>query len=330
VPAALVGELVLLSARQNATVILPIAVLLGTVLGLGRLYHDSEIAAAQACGIGTAPLYRSAGLLAVLAAGLCGWIALVSGPSAMVRATELRQEALRTAVARGLSPGQFRSLGGSVILNFASQDEDGLLREVFVQRAANDSQHPGQIEVVTAERARYALSADSSYYTVTLYDGQSHVGVPGQGQWRQMRFAEQAVRLQTPSVTVPGGTMRIDAMPTTQLLGSSDVRLRTELHWRLSPMISALLLGLLAVPVAKLRPRQGRYARVVWALLLYAVYAGLLILGQTLMQNGRTPAWLGLWWVHAVACGFGLAMINLPRLSEWRSRQRMERALKVR
>ena len=46
-------ELVALSLRDNLIVILPFAVLLGVVLGLGRLYHDSEIAAAQAGGIGT-------------------------------------------------------------------------------------------------------------------------------------------------------------------------------------------------------------------------------------------------------------------------------------
>ena len=70
-------ELVLLSLRENSVVILPIAVLLGCVLGLGRLYHDSEIAAAQACGIGNGPLYRAAGLVTLIAAALCGWIALI-------------------------------------------------------------------------------------------------------------------------------------------------------------------------------------------------------------------------------------------------------------
>lgn len=324
VPGSLVGELVMLSLRQNATIILPIGVLLGTVLGLGRLYHDSEISAAQACGIGNGPLYRAAGLLALLAAGLCGWIALVSGPNAAQRLVDLRVDALRTAVTRGLAPGQFRSLGGSVMLTFASQDPDGTLREVFVQRAAADPQEPGRIEVVTAVRARYELSADSSYYTVTMYDGESHVGVPGRGDWRLMRFAEQAVRLPTPAATLPGKP-RVDVKPSAALVGSADPREQAELHWRLSSVICALVLGLLAVPVAKLRPRQGRYARVVWALLLYATYASLLVLGRTMLERGQTPGWLGLWWVHAAAIAFGLAMVNLPRLSAWQSRRRAAR-----
>jgi lipopolysaccharide export system permease protein len=324
VPASLVGELVMLSVQQNVTIILPLAVLLGTVLGLGRLYHDSEIAAAQACGIGTGCLYRSAGLLAVLAAGLCAWISLVSSPMAAQRMVTLRMDALRTAVTRGLASGQFRSLGSNAVLTFASQDADGTLREVFVQRAADDPQQPGRIEVVTAARARYALSADSSYYTVTMYDGESHSGVPGQGQWRRMRFAEQTARLVTPTATLPGKP-RTDTELTEMLINSPDPRMRAEFHGRLSPVISALVLGLLAVPVAKLRPRQGRYARVVWALMLYAFYAGLLILGRTMLEREQTPAWLGLWWVHASAIAFGLAMVNVPRVSDWLSRRRASR-----
>ena len=118
VPGSLVGELVMLSLRENAIVILPIAVLLGTVLGLGRLYHDSEIAAGQACGIGTGPLYRAAGIVTLLAAGLCGWISFVEGPAAARRLVDLRVDAMRTAVTRGLSPGQFRSLGSGVMLTW--------------------------------------------------------------------------------------------------------------------------------------------------------------------------------------------------------------------
>ena len=69
IPSQLVFELLGLSLRTNAVVILPISVLLGLILGLGRLYHDSEMAAAQACGIGTRTLYVAAGLVTLLAAG---------------------------------------------------------------------------------------------------------------------------------------------------------------------------------------------------------------------------------------------------------------------
>lgn len=326
IPGSLVLELVTLSLIENSVVILPIAVLLGGVMGLGRLYHDSEIAAAQACGIGNAPLYRAVGLITLVATLGGGWVAFQAGPQAAQRAAQIRIEALRTAATRGLLPGQFRSLGSGATLYFGSFGGEGELREVFVQRpgAAIDDESQGAVEIVLADSARYEVSADSNYYTITLRDGESLSGVPGQGQWRRMRFAQQTVRLPTPEASLPGKP-RVDLQPTSALLGSDDPRLRGELHWRISSVLLTAALGLLAVPLARLRPRQGRYARVVWALLLYAVYAYLLIYGRTLLERERIPGWLGLWWAHALAIGLGLLLVALPLLRDrWaRSRTRL-------
>lgn len=322
IPATLVLELVRLSLVENSVVILPIAVLLGGVLGLGRLYHDSEIAAAQACGVGVAPLYRAMGLITLLATGLAAWVSFHAGPASAQRTAQIRVEALRTAATRGLVPGQFRSLGSGATLYFSGVDPDGQLREVFVQRSAT-GQEAGSVEIMLADHARYEVSADSNFYTIALQNGESLTGVPGQGQWRRMRFATQTVRLPTPEAALPGKP-RVDVLPTADLLAASDPRLNGELHWRIASVLLTAALGLLAVPLAKLRPRQGRYARVVWALLLYAVYAYLLIYGRTMLEQQRIPAWLGLWWAHLIAIGLGLLFIALPvlrdRQGRWRTR----------
>ena len=86
-----------------------------------------------------------------------------------------------------------------------------------------------------------------------------------------------------------------------------------------------LVLGLLAIPLARLRPRQGRYARVIWGVMLYAVYANLLISGRTLIEKGTVPEWLGLWWVHALVAVLGIGVVKLPALTDamrrWRGRR---------
>ena len=93
---------------------------------------------------------------------------------------------------------------------------------------------------------------------------------------------------------------------------------------RLASVVITLVLGVLAVPLSRLRPRQCRYARVVWVVLLYAIYANLLISGRTLIEKGSVPAWLGLWWVHVVMVLLGLGILGLPRALE---RLRRGRAL---
>jgi lipopolysaccharide export system permease protein len=318
----IVLPLVGLSMRGNLVIILPFAVLLGTTLGLGRLYHDNEITAAQACGVGSRTLLAAAGVVTLLAALLAAWIGFVDGPGAARKLAQMRTEALRTAVSRGLAPGQFRTLGSGVTLNFRSMDADGRLRDVFVERdLARAADGRERLQVVLASSARYRLAPDGGSWLVELADGQSHEGTPGSGDWRVTRFRQQTLSIPAPQATLPGRP-RVDALSFTQLRASPDPRFNAEVHWRVSWVLITLVLGLIAVPLARLRPRQGRHARVVWAVLLFAVYAGLLSAGRTLLERGETPRSLGLWWVHAAAVLLAAGVLLLPRLGDALARRR--------
>lgn len=323
VPASVVPALLGLSLRGNLNIILPFAVLLGTVVGLGRLYHESEIAAAQACGAGNGLLFGAAGAVTALAAALAAWMAFVDAPVAAREVVALRTAALRTAVTRGLVPGEFRSLGQGTTLHFRARGADSGLRGVFLQRdlpAGADG--AARMQLVLADTARYVLSADESHYLIDLTDGHSYEGVPGRGDWRVVAFRQQFVRIPVPQASLPGRP-RVDVLGTRELVGATDPRRLAELHWRLAWVLNVIVLGLLAVPLARLQPRQGRHARVPWAVLLFAVYAGMLTAGRNLVERGDVPMWLGLWWVHLAALVLGLSMLRLPPLVAriwWRMR----------
>jgi len=316
VPGALVLELVRLSVTENASVILPISLLLGITVALGRLYHDSEMVAAQACGMGPSTVYAAAGVVTLATAALSAWLGFFAGPEGARRSFEIRSESLRTALVRGLAPGEFRSLGNGAVLYFREQDEGGRLRDVFFERrvARGAGTDGGQLEVVLADSARYALAPDGSLAAVVLQDGRRYEGLPGGGAWRRMQFREQTVPVRAPETSAP--KPRPDMQPFGALRSSDDPRYQAELHWRIATVVITLVLGALAIPIARLRPRQGRYARVIWGVLLYAVYANLLISGRTLIEKGTVPAWLGLWWVHALVAILGLGIIKLPVLTD--------------
>jgi lipopolysaccharide export system permease protein len=98
------------------------------------------------------------------------------------------------------------------------------------------------------------------------------------------------------------------------LLTSSDPAHRAELHWRLALPIMAVVMGLIAVPLARLRPRQGRYARVGFAILIFFLYINLAIAGKMWIERGTLPEWLGLWWVHAAVATFAALLLVVPRV----------------
>jgi lipopolysaccharide export system permease protein len=311
VPGAMVPELALLSARTSLTVILPFALLLGIVMALGRLYHENEIAAAQACGMPARVLFSAAAVVGIPATLLAAWAAFIDGPHAARRIVELRTQAQRSATLRQLVPGSFRSLGGGITLYFRDADADGSLREVFVQR---EPQAAGQrMQVLLAGSATQRLAVDGSAWLVELADGTGYEGNPGEADWRITSFSRELLRIPIPQPRLHGPP-RVDGIGNRELLASTDPRQRAELHWRIGWVVAVAVLGMLAVPLARLRPRQGRHARVPWAVLLFAVYAGLLTAGRTMLGRGELPLSAGLWWVHAVALLSGWVLLRASRL----------------
>ena len=104
------------------------------------------------------------------------------------------------------------------------------------------------------------------------------------------------------------------------LLAAEDAASKAELHWRLAAPIAALLLVLLALPLARTPPRAARYGGLLIALLGYVVYLNALGIGRALIADGTLPGWLGLWWVHATVAVIAIGLLrrqsraNLPRL----------------
>ena len=66
----------------------------------------------------------------------------------------------------------------------------------------------------------------------------------------------------------------------------------------------------MVLPVGRLSPRQGRYARMVYGILVFILYLNMLSIARTWLEKGLAPWELGLWWLHALAlvvCAFLVA-----------------------
>lgn len=315
-PQGVVLELIGLGALQNLSILIPVGLLLGVVLAFGRLYHDSEMAAALACGVRPVILYAPVALLAVVAAGTLAWLTLSLSPQATARALSLRNAAVRAGQFAPITPGKFRTFGGVNAVVYAQDVKpDGTLGSVFVEHNEGS-----RVEVAIAKRARHAVTPDGMTHTITLYDGERFEGVPGSPQFRIVRFGEHSVPIQVPALS--DVIRNIEAQPTSSLLGSSNPDRRAELHWRIALPSMCLVLTLLAVPLSRLRPRQGRYARIWLAVVLYFVYSNLISAARVWLARGDVPEFLGLWWTHIVVIVLCvLAMFGPRALANMRLRR---------
>jgi lipopolysaccharide export system permease protein len=298
-----VFDLIALGTVMYLSVIIPVGLLLAMVLTLGRMYHDSEMAALQACGFGPsrllAPLF---GFAAVIAVGL-GWLAFVQVPRADGQVQLLRQSAIKEAQFGQLDAGRFRAFSGGDAVFYAERvDQEGVLHNVFVQRES-----AGRIEVALAETATYSKASSDSMHLVTLFNGRRYEGVPGKDEFRVIEFREHGIPIATPQDI--RGTLDPDTKPTRLLWGSNDPSDIAQLQFRTSTPLMALVLTLVAVPLSKLRPRQGRYARVGFAIVVYFVYSNLLSASKIWVEKGDVPPAIGVWWVHAAALALGLFLV---------------------
>jgi lipopolysaccharide export system permease protein len=293
-PQQVILELIGLGALQNLSVIMPIGLLLGIVLAFGRLYHDSEIAAALACGVGPAVLYRPIVLLTLAVTLAIAWLTLDVAPGAIQRSLELRGAALQAGQFAPIAPGRFRTFGGGDAVVYAEKvNEDGTLANVFVER-----DREGRVEVALARSARHSVSPDGLTHTITLYEGERFEGTPGSPRFRIVKFGQHVVPVQVPKLT--DSVTSLEAIPTYALLDSRDPEHRAEFHWRVALPTMCVVLTIIALPLSRLRPREGRFARVWLAVLIYFVYSTLVSAAKSWLARGTVPEFLGLWWVHLV------------------------------
>jgi lipopolysaccharide export system permease protein len=303
-PHDIVFALIGLTTLENLMVLVPIAMLLAVMLALGRLYHESEMAAVRACGLGPERLYLAVFALALPLAIALGWLTFVVGPAARDGAEALRGRGMRDAQFGMLEAGTFRTYAeGQGVFYAETIGRDGRLVNVFMQRLADE-----RVEVATAAWAEQRVLDGGRTQMVVLHDGERIEGVPGQAGFRRIRFVEHGIPVVVPE---PGGGRLVpERRRTTDLLGSGELTDIAELQRRISMPLMVLVLALIAVPLSALRPREGRYARVAIAILLYFVYSNLVTAAQVWIEKGRLPPAVGTWWVHVLFAATGLWLLH--------------------
>ena len=100
-------------------------------------------------------------------------------------------------------------------------------------------------------------------------------------------------------------------MTTAALVVSSEPEEVAELHWRVGIPIATIVLAIMAVPLSRSQPRQGRYGRLAIGLLVFIIYFNLMSAGKAWLEQGTVSPSLGLWWVHALMLSFALGLLAI-------------------
>lgn len=276
-------------------IILPIGLFMAVLLAFSRLYKDSEMTALYAGGVSVARIYRPVLVIALLVAATVAWIAFRAAPWAEERSYQIRDAQQAEALITSAAPGRFTLFGGSRgVFYFRSLSPDGqTMYDVFARQRRDGNQEV----VLSAERA-YVRSDDAGGQYLVFEDGHRYEGRAGARDFRVVTFREHSMRLEPREIRPAARKQR--ALPTSALIAGGKPADIAELQWRLSMPLSVLVLSLLAVPLSRTNPRQGKYAKLFVAVLVYLAYNNLMGIANTWVAKGVLPPSIGMWWVHGL------------------------------
>ena len=307
--------------------ILPLGLFLGILLAYGRLYLESEMTVLSATGMSQQRLLGITMVPAAVVAALVAWLSLGLAPQGVTRVAQILNQQDALTEFDTLVPGRFQMLrdGSRVTYTEELSEDRANLGGVFISetRASGDGKKDRGISVLVADKGRQEVHADGNRYLI-LENGYRYDGNPGQPDYRAIKYETYGVMLPKPEVSEE--ISEREAIPTATLLGSSELRDRAELQWRLSLPLLVFIVALMAVPLSRVNPRQGRFLKLLPAILLYMAYLTILISVRSALEKGRLPIGLGLWWVHGLFLAIGVAMMGWQpwRLAQARRRSRME------
>ena len=302
--------LLLLGLAMALEILLPIGFHISVVVGLSRLYTDSEMTAFFACGISPMRIFRVVVIVSLLVAMLMACLTLYVRPWAYRLRYLLEHQAVAEFNFADLKPGHFyENPSGNRVLFFEGVDPaSGRMQRVFIQTISGDT-----VTIVSADEAFHEPGNDGrGRGFLVCIRARTYDFAPKEVGVSQTVSAELRVKLDNPD-DAPIGYKR-KAAPTWELahsIKSSDI---AELQWRLSMPVFAFLMGLLGFPLSRANPREGKYAKLLMSAVSYGAFYNLQLIAQTWVEQGVVKPIPGLWWPDLLLALLIVGLIwNRPR-----------------
>ncbi|MAD53423.1 MULTISPECIES: LPS export ABC transporter permease LptF [unclassified Idiomarina] len=327
IPSSIIFQLLSLNLPALLALIIPLSLFLGILLAHGRIYADNEMTVLHACGVSEWYVTRVTLVVAVMLALLTAALTMYVVPWSLEQEQKIEDKARADSGLTALIPGRFQqSSNGKAVIFIQSQDEQGDLQNVFVAQHQAEQGRIRSGSVVVSTSGEVNTESSGSQW-LELRDGKRFAG---DGEHYQLMSFEQ-YRLQIKEQPVDEQLRDLEAYTVNELWQEQSNAAAAELQWRIAIPLAMPLLTLIAVPLSRVNPRQGKFARMAPAILIYLGYFLVLMAAKSAVRDGVIPTYIGLWWIHVALLVFGIALLSRARpvglkfwahLMFWRQRSR--------
>lgn len=335
VATATVGKLLALSLPSIVVLTIPMSLLFGILIAVGRLSSDSELVALRACGVSLFSLYRP---ILLLSAALCGLNAylimavLPGGNEALERLkVDIVTQSLTQEVEARVPYTEWRD---RILYVFESPPT----QSGWIGTVLGDALPVGENQMIVAARGRAISDEETGRVLLQLEDAFTHqVDFAHPERYNIGFHPEMELSLDSdPNPQAPISVKRsMRSMTLRELVGRSEdpsqpdfVRslARVEAHKKLAIPVACLVFGLVALPLGFTNSRGGRSSGFALSIGVIMVYYVLLNWGEESARTGKIPAWIAMWMANAVLLVAGLVLLvrrnrdktlALTRVSSW-------------
>ena len=278
-------------------IIIPISFFLGTVLVIGRLCSDNEMIIFEQNGYSNAKILKlflfSSLFFSLITSLLSFWIS----PTFKSNLEDLTNQSSFKEDFNSMQPGKFSILKDNSVF-YAEDKKEGLFVNVFLKFPNNDL--PKSTEFLTAQNA-FISQEDPN--VVIFEDG--YTFNKDKDKQIKMNFKSLSIDLDS-NLSKPSEEVN-------QTINNKTELSLIDFTWKISMPLLTVIAVFLALPLSRVRPRKGRYSKVLPCILVFLIYLGLLLLVKGWLDEGRILFSSSLLLIHF--CFFLLGLYFMSKFS---------------
>ena len=306
---------------QALAVTIPIALLIGLLIGFGRLSSDRESVALLACGISIYRLMRPVMVVAVASWAVTSWVMLDAVPRANQTFREIVYGVISARAENEIKPRIFFEDFPNRILYIGDALGGGGWRQVFLA----DTMKPEEPTVFTAASGQLVINREKRTVDLLLHNGSRHTAnLRDPSKYEVARFSELILGLDPDTVFNVAEIMKGENEMTIRELRARAAELQRQhershgpliaLHRKFSIPFACIVFGVIGLSLGLQHGRGGKLASFVPGITVVFVYYVILYLGTQMAKGQLVPAWLSVWAPNIVLGLAGVALLL------WRAR----------
>lgn len=313
---------------------MPIALLVGVLMGLGRMSADNEITAMRASGISRRHLTWPLLAVGLIAAAVMMWVTFSLAPAAqrvLGQLKETRGDLLYKGLATQVKPRVFEeSIPGKVFFVSDIDRHTNEWRNIFIADTPGTN-NPNDVTIYTARAGKLSTPEPGQEIPeFHLLNAEAHT-VSNVEERKKVEYDIVSAEKLSIVFTSAADAQAVDERPKPPSLAEMDFstlaaytppaeqadNYRAEIHRRIATPVTCLIFAVIGLAFGVHNVRAGRSFGLIVGLVLTTLFYVLTLGGDQAARSGALPAWFGVWGPNILFAVVGIWATALRRIPAW-------------